>query len=160
MNGTPAAPDGPAGLVIVGPLAPSDRAAWESLFRAYNDFYQSQYSQAVYDRAWAEFQAGEQMHALGAWLDGELVGITHFLVHVATTSLLDSCYLEDLFTAPAARGRGVGRALIGAVAAWAAERDCGRVYWHTHETNATARLLYDKVATRPGFILYNLELPE
>ncbi len=149
----------PAGAITVGRLSPSDRPVWESLFHAYNEFYESRYPPAVYDRAWAEFLADEQMHAFGAWLDGELVGIAHFFVHVATTSLLDFCYLEDLFTAPRARGRGVGRALINAVAAWAAERDCGRVYWHTHETNATARRLYDKVASRPGFIVYNLELP-
>lgn len=149
----------PAAQITVGRLSPSDRPAWESLFHAYNDFYESQYPPAVYDRAWAEFGADERMHALGAWLDGELVGITHFFVHVATTSLLDSCYLEDLFTAPRARGRGVGRALISAVAAWATEQGCGRVYWHTHETNATARLLYDKMASLPGFIMYNMELP-
>ena len=58
----------------------------------------------------------------------------------------DSVYLEDLFTAPEARGHGVGRALINAVGDWAAEHGYARVYWHTHETNATARLLYDKVA--------------
>jgi GNAT superfamily N-acetyltransferase len=147
-------------VITVGRLTQADRPAWESLFHGYNEFYESQYPQSVYDRAWAEFQADERMHAFGAWLDGELVGITHFFVHVQTTSLLDSCYLEDLFTAPDARGRGVGRALISAVAAWAAEQGCGRVYWHTHETNATARLLYDKMASLPGFIMYNMDLPD
>ncbi len=146
-------------VITVGPLGPADRPAWETLFRAYNDFYESVYPQAVYDRAWTEFQAGARMHALGAWANGDLVGITHFFAHVATTSLRDSCYLEDLFTAPAVRGQGVGRALIEAVAAWATERGCGRVYWHTQESNATARRLYDQVASLPGFIMYNRELP-
>ena len=56
-------------------------------------------------------------------------------------------------------GAGVGRALINAVGDWAAEHGYGRVYWHTHETNATARLLYDKVATLPGFIMYTMDVP-
>jgi GNAT superfamily N-acetyltransferase len=81
----------------------------------------------------------------------------HFLVHPRTTGS-DVCYLEDLFTAPEARGQGVGRALIGAVRDWAAGRDLGRVYWHTHQTNATARALYDKVAVNHGFIMYAMEL--
>ena len=139
-------------MVKVGKIGPEDRAAWEALFHDYNPFYESQYPPSMYDRAWDEFQRGERMHALGAWVDGSLAGIVHFFIHARTTGT-DVCYLEDLFTAPAARGHGVGRALIDAVRVWAAERGCGRVYWHTHETNATARALYDQVASRPGFIM-------
>jgi GNAT superfamily N-acetyltransferase len=144
-------------MITVAKLGPEDRAAWEGLFRGYNAFYRAEHPQSMYDRAWDEFQRDERMHALGAWLDGSLVGIVHFFIHVRTTGS-DVCYLEDLFTAPEARGHGVGRALIGAVRDWAAERGCGRVYWHTHETNATARALYDKVATFPGFVMYTIEL--
>jgi len=144
-------------MITVGKLAPSDRAAWEELFRGYNAFYQVEHPQSMYDRAWEEFQADERMHALGAWLDGSLVGIVHFFVHARTTGS-DVCYLEDLFTAPEARGKGAGRALIAAVRDWAAERNLGRVYWHTQLTNTTARALYDKVATLPGFIMYTIEL--
>jgi GNAT superfamily N-acetyltransferase len=144
-------------MITTGKLAPADRAAWEALFRGYNAFYRVEHPQSMYDRAWAEFQADDRMHALGARLDGSLAGIVHFLVHVRTTGS-DVCYLEDLFTAPEARGRGVGRALISAVAAWSAGRGLGRVYWHTHQTNATARALYDKVAVNHGFVMYALEL--
>ncbi len=56
--------------------------------------------------------------------------------------------------APDVRGRGVARALIEAVADWARERKCPRVYWQTQESNATARALYDTLADRPGFIQY------
>jgi GNAT superfamily N-acetyltransferase len=146
------------GTVKIGPLAPADRAAWEALFRGYNAFYQVDHPQSMYDRAWTEFQADERMHALGAWVDGSLAGIVHFLVHPRTTGV-DVCYLEDLFTAPLSRGQGVGRALIYAVRDWAAARGCGRVYWHTHQTNATARALYDKVASDYGFVMYVMELP-
>jgi GNAT superfamily N-acetyltransferase len=144
-------------MIAVGKLEPSERAAWETLFRGYIEFYQREEPQEIYDRAWDQFQVGTRVHALGARQDGRLVGITHFFVHPSTSGP-DVCYLQDLFTAADARGRGVARALIGAVAEWASARGCARVYWHTHESNATARALYDKVARNNGFIRYQIEL--
>jgi len=64
------------------------------------------------------------------------------------------CYLNDLLTAPDARGQGIGRALIMAVYDIARERGCKRVYWLTHTTNTPGRTLYDKVAKNFGFIQY------
>jgi GNAT superfamily N-acetyltransferase len=143
--------------VRIARLAQDERDEWEMLFRAYIDFYQRTEPQIMYDRAWDEFQTDERMHALGASIDGHLVGITHFLVH-ASTSSRDVCYLQDLFTAPQARGHGIGRALIEVVIEWARSQDCDRVYWSTQETNATARGLYDQVADDHGFILYRVQL--
>lgn len=146
-------------MITVGKLEPSDRAAWEALFRGYIEFYQREEPQEMYEKAWDEFQADSRIHALGAKQGGRLVGITHFFVHPSTSGP-DVCYLQDLFTASDARGQGVARALIGAVADWARARRCTRVYWHTHESNVTARALYDKVARNLGFIRYQIELAE
>jgi GNAT superfamily N-acetyltransferase len=144
-------------MLTIGKLVASDRPAWEALFRAYLEFYKRTEPDALYDRAWGEFMQDTRMHALGAKLDGRLVGITHFLVH-ANTSAPDVCYLQDLFTAADVRGKGVARALIATVGDWAKAQGCCRLYWTTHETNATARRLYDQVAENRGFIRYQVEL--
>ena len=142
-------------MIEIRPLEPADRDRWEELFRAYIRFYQRDPDQVAYDRAWREISTDARLHGRGAWLDGRLVGITHFLVH-PSSSEPDLCYLEDLFTDRAARGRGVASALIGAVRQWARERGCGSVYWQTHESNAAARRLYDEVATFEGYVVYTL----
>jgi GNAT superfamily N-acetyltransferase len=143
--------------VLIGPLSEADRARWEELFRGYIDFYERTLPDERYEQSWREFASGERMHALGARLDGRLVGIAHFFIH-ANTSGPDVCYLQDLFTAPDSRGHGAATALIEAIAAWARERGCMRLYWSTHESNATARSVYDRVAANRGFIRYEMDL--
>jgi GNAT superfamily N-acetyltransferase len=145
-------------MITIGSLVPADRAAWETLFRGYIDFYERAEPPEMYERAWREFQADTRLHALGARLDGRLVGITHFFAHPSTSGP-DVCYLQDLFTAPEARGHGAARALIAAVADWARAHRCQRVYWLTQATNSTARHLYDQVAENRGFIQYQIPLP-
>jgi|SRR5579884_2169873 len=144
-------------MLTIETLAAGDRHDWERLFRAYIDFYNRTLPDERYERSWQQFQEDERIHARGAWLDGRLVGIVHFLRHPHTNAE-DVCYLQDLFTEPSVRGQGVGRALIAYVADWARERGCSRVYWHTQASNEQARALYDQVAEHRGFIVYHLDL--
>ena len=133
----------------------SDRAQWEPLWRAYLDFYRAQWSDEVAEATFARiFDPLEPVHALVAERGGELVGFTHYLFQRSTWLLNSQIYLQDLYVGEAARGGGVGRALIAAVVEAAKETGAARVFWMTHETNAVARSLYDKVAERSGFIQY------
>src|SRR5271156_1513954 len=108
---------------------------------------------------WSRFFDGyEPVHALVAERSGELLGLVHYLFHRSTTTIASTCYLQDLFTLEGQRGTGIGRALIEAVYRRAKEANAGRVYWLTHETNATAMKLYDKVADKSGFVVYRKSL--
>jgi GNAT superfamily N-acetyltransferase len=99
------------------------------------------------------------LHAVVAEKQGQLIGLVHFIFHRSTITVEPSCYLQDLFTLESARGEGVGRALIQEVYDRAKVSGCSRVYWHTHETNATAMKLYDQVAEKSGFVVYRKSLP-
>ncbi|MGE4481311.1 N-acetyltransferase family protein [Acidocella sp.] len=141
--------------MMVRALRPEDRAGWEALWRGYLSFYEQALAPEVTDTLWARFfDPAEPVNALVVEENGALLGLVHYIFHRNTWMTGDVCYLEDLFTAEAARGRGVGRALIEAVYGRAREAGCGRVYWLTHETNKTAQALYDKLADKPGFIQY------
>lgn len=137
----------------------SDFHDWLPLWDGYNAFYgrhgATALAREITDMTWSRFfDAYEPVHALVAESGSELLGLAHYLFHRSTTAIEPLCYLQDLFTAQAARGRGVGRALIEGVYQQARLAGSSRVYWQTHETNVTARQLYDHIAERPGFIIY------
>ena len=141
--------------LAIRPLSPDDRAAWEPLWQGYLAFYEAAIPPEVTEATWARLHdAAEPMHGLGAFEGESLLGIVHLVYHRSTWTMGPYCYLQDLFTAPQARGRGVGRALIEAVYARAAADGASRVHWLTQESNAAARALYERVAQRSGFIQY------
>ncbi len=142
-------------MLQIRPFTADDRAAWEPLWQGYLTFYKSSVPPEVTDATWRRFlDPAEPLQGLAAVLDDRMVGIVHTVYHRSTWTTADYCYLQDLFTAEAARGRGVARALIEAVYEQAKAAGAARVYWLTHETNTTAQALYDKVASRTGFIQY------
>ena len=142
--------------MIIRDLRPTDRTQWEQLLAGYLAFYESTLAPEVTETTWRRFfDRNEPMQALvAADHMGDLLGFTHVIFHRGTWAIGDFCYLEDLFVAPSARKHGVARALIEAVYDLADKRGCARVYWLTHESNATARKLYDQVAKHAGFIQY------
>ncbi|HEV3152649.1 MAG TPA: GNAT family N-acetyltransferase [Candidatus Baltobacteraceae bacterium] len=131
-----------------------DRARWEELARGYQTFYERTLPEETYEATWRQLMDATEIFALGARFDGELAGIVHYLFH-RRVWFGRACYLQDLFVDERVRGFGIGRALIDAVAEEARKRGCSRVYWHTRENNAAARLLYDSLATFDGFIRYD-----
>jgi GNAT superfamily N-acetyltransferase len=143
----------------IRPVTPLDYDQWLPLWHGYNAFYGRSGPTAlpaeITQKTWARFfDADEPVYALAAETSGQLIGLAHYLFHRSTITISPTCYLQDLFTAEAARGKGAGRALIQGVYQEAKEAGCTRVYWHTHETNQTARRLYDRVAENAGFIVY------
>jgi GNAT superfamily N-acetyltransferase len=145
-----------------------DYAEWLPLWEGYNRFYGRFNATALPDAitrvTWERFfDAYEPMYAMvaqdiAAEKTGRLVGLVHYLWHRSTVTIEPTCYLQDLFTADAARGRGVGPALIEAVYEQARLAGVAQVYWRTHATNASARRLYDQVAEESGSLVYKKRL--
>ena len=143
--------------MIIRDLEPTDRAQWEALWAGYLEFYKSSLAPEVTNTTFARLlDRSEPLFSLVAEDEQthELIGMVNCIIHRSTWSEQNYCYLGDLFTSPLARNRGVGRALIEAVYARADQLKLPRVYWMTHETNETARKLYDSLATNSGFVQY------
>lgn len=132
-----------------------DHAAWLPLWQAYLRFYNTELPGAVTQSTWQRLlDDREPTHGALAWNGDTAVGLVHFIYHRSNWSIENSCYLQDLLVTEQSRGTGVGRQLIEFVYATAKADGCCKVHWLTHETNATAIQLYERIAERPGFIQF------
>ena len=142
--------------VAVRPLAAGDRAEWGRLWKGYLAFYRTERPREHYDSYFARLLRHDpaDMQGLIAEADGRPAGLAHYLLHPHGWQPEPTCYLQDLYADPEARGTGVGRALIEAVYAAADAHGARGVYWTTAHDNHEARRLYDRVGTLTPFIKY------
>jgi len=145
----------PSLSVTIRPLEPQDEARWRVLWDGYLEFYKSSVSADVTNTTWARLlDPDSQVFGWVAEVDGVVQGFVNCVLHANTWTTAPVCYLEDLYTAPDARGQGAGRGLIEAVTTRAKTESWHRVYWRTNADNVTAQALYDKLAKRTAWVTY------
>ena len=142
--------------LTIRPLLATDEAAWRRLWTAYLAFYDTVLPEVIFQTHFARLLGDDPQdyHGLVADIDGNLVGLTHYVFHRHGWTIGNTCYLQDLYADPAVRGIGIGRKLIEAVYAAADTAGAASVYWMTNRTNTTARQLYDRIAEPTDFIKY------
>jgi GNAT superfamily N-acetyltransferase len=141
-------------MIHIAPLRLSERARWGQLWSEYQLFYGVELPAAASESTWQRLHNG-RVQGLGARNSADyLVGIVHFLFHEDTWSTAPACYLQDLYVDSKSRGTGCGQMLIEAVAEAAQRAGANSPYWLTHQSNAVARKLYDRLGKNQGFIQY------
>lgn len=137
-----------------------DYADWHRLWTTYLAFYGTSREATLFQRNWAELLKpdGVIRGFLARDGSGRVIGLTHYMFHATAWADAPVCYLQDLYVDEGVRGGGAGRLLIEAVARVSEQAGAARLYWLTHQDNAIARTLYDKVAACKGFLRYDYEL--
>lgn len=145
--------------ITIHPLTTSDQQTWLALWQGYQAFYKVEIAATTSQVTWRRLlDPDEPMYGALALVDGEAVGLVHWIFHRSSWTVGNYCYLQDLFVAAHQRGGGIGRQLIEHVYAAAKAANCSRVHWLTHESNDSAMQLYDRIAERPGFVQYRKRL--
>lgn len=143
----------------------ADYDQWRPLWNQYNEFYgrkgETSLSEDIVQSTWLRFfDPDEPVHCLVAECDQQIVGLAHYIFHRNTITIENTCYLQDLFSTPALRGKGIGRKLIVEFYERAKQAGTVGVYWHTHSSNQTAMRLYDGIAKNTDFVVYRKTLPK
>lgn len=137
----------------------SEKPDWLPLWRGYLTFYETHLPDEITDLTWARLHDdAEPLNILAAYDTDRMIGIVHYQFHRSTWAKNTYCYLEDLFVSQQTRSTGAGKLLIEAVRQKAREAGASRLYWTTRENNATARALYNRLATATDFIQYRMPL--
>lgn len=144
-------------MIRTRPLHPRDEPAWRVLWGDYLDFYETVLPEEVLAASFSRLTDPGVLdyHGLIAEdAEGRPMGVAHYIFHRHGWRLEEVTYLQDLYVAPAARGTGMGRALIEAVFAAADAAGRPHVYWLTQSFNSTARQLYDRIGEATPFVKY------
>ncbi len=146
----------PRDTLKIRPIMAADESDWRRLWTGYLTYYQTSVPEPVYASTFARLLTDDLREPRGLIaVDGDTaLGLTHYIFHRHCWRVEDTCYLQDLFTTPEARGKSVARALIEAVYARADAAGCPSVYWMTQEFNYKGRMLYDQVGQKTPFIRY------
>ena len=140
---------------MIRPITAGDRVEWAELFVAYGVFYETDFTAEVVESTWSRLlDPAVGIDALVAEVDGEVVGFAHYRSHVDTFSTGRDWFLDDLFTAPAARGKGIATELIEHLKTLT---DGGTLRWITGEDNTTAQSVYNKLAKRTTWVTYEVK---
>jgi ribosomal protein S18 acetylase RimI-like enzyme len=132
--------------------------AWRDMWLDYIGSSTSNLAEEIHQHTYSRIRSdADGLLGLIAVTD-QPVGFAHYYFHPSSYSLTDACTLEDLYVAPQARGRGIGLALIEAVAARAKQAQAPALHWKTRLSNTTAQSLYERLAVRTEFISYRKAL--
>ncbi|KAA5605555.1 GNAT family N-acetyltransferase [Roseospira marina] len=157
-------PDPTAQSLTVRNARPDDEASWRVLWGGYCAFYNVEIPEAVTAETWRRLLDPNvpTLRCIVADSQGPegkgLVGFATLLEHPGTWSIESVGYLEDLFVASGVRKRGAGTALISACAAIARNAGWAKLYWRTKADNTAARSLYDRLAMKTDWVVYDWAL--
>jgi GNAT superfamily N-acetyltransferase len=134
-----------------------DEPRWRELFEGYRAFYRLPADAAAVARTWEWVSSGAHgLSGLVAVRDDRVVGIAHLRLYARPSAGRLGMFLDDLFTAPEARGSGVATALLRETAERAARADADVIRWTTATDNAAARGVYDRVGRLLPFVMYEM----
>jgi GNAT superfamily N-acetyltransferase len=136
---------------MIRPATPTDTPVISQLIRGLAEYERLSHVVTLDEARLHEHLFGPRPYAevLLAEEAGEVVGFALFFHNYSTFWARPTIFLEDLFVRPEHRGKGHGKALLGALARLAAERDCVRLEWSVLNWNEPAIRFYRSLGAAP-----------
>lgn len=144
--------------VTIRPVEARDEARWCALYAGYRAFYRLPADNDAVATTWTWIRDGaHELFGLVAVDDEDHpVGLANLRWFARPSTATRGLYLDDLFTAPEARGFGAATALLARAAQMAHEQGASVVRWITAADNTAARSVYDAHASATPWVTYDM----
>ena len=143
---------------MIREIQAQDKSSWQELYRGYADFYQAEMNETILNTVWEWLQ--DETHELNGLVyekDDSIVALAHYRRMPSPIRGKDIGFLDDLFVAPECRGQRIGEQLINRLKEISRTENWNLIRWITQENNEKAKRLYDKVAQKTTWNVYELK---
>ena len=135
-----------------------DKEEWEKLYYGYADFYKVEITEEIINTVWNWLHdLKHELNGLVYEIDNHLVAIAHYRQMPSPLRGKNIGFLDDLYVHPDYRGRKIGEDIINKLNEISKERGWGLIRWITRNDNHTAKSLYDRVANKSTWEVYELD---
>ncbi len=143
--------------LVIRPLVFEDYSKWLPLWIGNN---LGQRDEAVTVETWKRLcdTKNTQVNGLTADMGGQLLGITHYILHPTTGNINPVCYMQDVYVAPEHRRKGVARRMVEELTKIANHEKWARMYWLTQAGNMEAKAMYENFGIKLDFSFYVLPI--
>ena len=146
------------GEIVIRPVAAGDEPAWRDLYRGYAAFYEVPMTDEILSRVFGWLM--DPAHILEGLVmerDSTVIGLAHFRLMPSPLRGTEAGFLDDLFIHPDARGSRLGERMLDHLKKIATDRGWPFIRWITADDTYRARTLYDRVAQKTAWNLYQMD---
>ena len=135
-----------------------DKVEWENLYYGYADFYKVEITEETLNTVWNWLHdLKHELNGLVYEIDNHIVAIAHYRQMPSPLRGKNIGFLDDLYVHPDYRGRKIGEDIINKLNEISKERKWGLIRWITRNDNHSAKSLYDRIAKKSTWDVYELD---
>ena len=144
--------------VLIRKIKLYDKEQWQNLYKAYANFYKVDMSDKILETVWRWLHdKNHEVEGLVYEIDGNIVCLAHYRRMPSPLRGQDIGFLDDLFVNPGHRGQKIGEKILNELNKISKSKKWNLIRWITHGDNVRAKSLYDRVAKKTTWDLYELK---
>jgi len=135
-----------------------DKEQWQELYKGYANFYKVEMNNQILETVWSWLHdKNHELNGIVYEIDENIVALAHYRRMPRPLKGKDVGFLDDLFVEPIHRGKKIGEQLLNELKKISKSKGWDLIRWITHNDNLRAKSLYDRVADKTQWDLYELK---